>query len=148
MNGASAVGRIVPNLFANYFGVWNTVVPCVAIASMLVFTTLAINNAPGTIAFAILFGFFQGSCESFTDSLRFRGFRARSLLCSSSFLLAFRVFAKFANSTDASLLPPMITSLSSHDYEIGARMGVCFVFTGQSTAFEAAYSSDSRVLHL
>ncbi|KAJ3508141.1 hypothetical protein NMY22_g16712 [Coprinellus aureogranulatus] len=92
LNGASAVGRIVPNLFANYFGVWNTVVPCVGMAAILVFVTLAIDNAPGTIAFAVLFGFFQGSY--------------------------------------ASLLPPMITSLSSHDYEIGARMGVCFVFTG------------------
>ncbi|TEB32733.1 MFS general substrate transporter [Coprinellus micaceus] len=92
LNGASTVGRIVPNLFANYFGVWNTVVPCVTIASILVFVTLGIDSAPGTIAFAILFGFFSGAY--------------------------------------ASLLPPMITSLSSHDYEIGARMGVCFVFTG------------------
>jgi hypothetical protein len=33
--------------------------------------------------------------------------------------------------TDIGMIAPVMNSLARHDYEIGARMGVCFVFTGQ-----------------
>jgi len=37
---------------------------------------------------------------------------------------------------DVSLLAPMISSLAESDAEIGARMGVCFTFTGGSSPFD------------
>ncbi|TFK28333.1 MFS general substrate transporter [Coprinopsis marcescibilis] len=92
LNGASAFGRVIPNLFVYRFGAFNIVIPCVFVAAILVFCTLKVDNAAGTMVFAILYGFFSGAY--------------------------------------ASLLPPMINSLSKSDSEIGSRLGVCFTFTG------------------
>ncbi|RXW20849.1 hypothetical protein EST38_g4991 [Candolleomyces aberdarensis] len=62
LNGASSIGRIIPNLFVYRYGVFNVLVPCVATASVLVFCTLAVKDAAGTLIFAILYGFFSGAC--------------------------------------------------------------------------------------
>ena len=56
------MGRIVPNLFAARFGPFNVVIPCVLTASVLVFCTLVVKDMAGIIVFAILYGFFSGSC--------------------------------------------------------------------------------------
>lgn len=63
LNGASAVGRVIPNLLVGRFGAFNVIVPSVYLASILIFCTLAIVNVEGTIIFAILYGFFSGACE-------------------------------------------------------------------------------------
>ncbi|KAF4576230.1 hypothetical protein EYR36_001175 [Pleurotus pulmonarius] len=92
LNTASTVGRIVPNFIVGRFGVFNVVIPCAAACAILNFCALAVNNAAGTIIFAIMFGFFSGAYIG--------------------------------------LLAPMISSLARNDAEIGARMGICFTFTG------------------
>ncbi|KAF9045397.1 major facilitator superfamily domain-containing protein [Panaeolus papilionaceus] len=92
LNGASVVGRVIPNLFVHKTGPFNMIIPCIFISALLVFCTLAVDNAPGTIIFAILYGFFSGSYIS--------------------------------------LLAPVIASTATKDSEIGARLGVCFTFTG------------------
>jgi len=45
------------------FGAFNVIIPCVYITSILIFCSLAIHNATGTMAFAIFYGFFSGACE-------------------------------------------------------------------------------------
>ncbi|KAF8961854.1 major facilitator superfamily domain-containing protein [Flammula alnicola] len=92
LNGASVLGRVIPNLLVYRFGAFNIIVPCVFISSLLVFCTLAVNDVAGTMIFAILYGFFSGSY--------------------------------------ASVLPAMVSSTADNDSEIGARLGVCFTFTG------------------
>ncbi|KAF8199455.1 major facilitator superfamily domain-containing protein [Pholiota molesta] len=92
LNAASAVGRVIPNLLVYRYGAFNVIIPCVYLASLLVFCTLAIKDVPGTMVFAILYGFFSGAY--------------------------------------ASVLPAMVSSTAANDSEIGARLGVCFTFTG------------------
>ncbi|KAF9465708.1 major facilitator superfamily domain-containing protein [Collybia nuda] len=87
LNGASTVGRILPNILAGRIGPFNVLIPCVAISSALVYCSLAVKDVAGTIIFALLYGI--------------------------------------------SLLPPAIGSLAEKDSEIGARMGICFTFTGE-----------------
>ncbi|KDR76989.1 hypothetical protein GALMADRAFT_66206 [Galerina marginata CBS 339.88] len=93
LNGASVLGRVIPNMLVHKLGPFNVLTACVYSASILVFCTLAIKDVPGTIIFAILYGFFSGGYVS--------------------------------------LLAPMIGSTADSDSEIGARLGVCFTFTGQ-----------------
>ncbi|KJA23936.1 hypothetical protein HYPSUDRAFT_137083 [Hypholoma sublateritium FD-334 SS-4] len=64
LNAASAVGRVLPNLFVYRFGAFNVIIPCVFLTSLLVFCNLAIDNVAGTMIFAILYGFFSGSYAS------------------------------------------------------------------------------------
>ncbi|KAF9552105.1 MFS general substrate transporter [Agrocybe pediades] len=64
LNGGSVIGRILPNMIVHKFGAFNVIVPSVYIASILVFCTLAIKDVPGTVIFAILYGFFSGSYAS------------------------------------------------------------------------------------
>ncbi|KAF8810257.1 MFS general substrate transporter [Phlegmacium glaucopus] len=92
LNGSSVIGRVIPNLFVYRFGPFNVIIPCVLIASALVFCTLAVKDVAGTMVFAILYGFFSGSYIG--------------------------------------LLAPVIGSTAVNDSEIGARLGVCFTFTG------------------
>jgi len=92
LNGASTLGRVLPNLLVARSGIFNVMIPCVIASGLLVFCFLLLKNAAGTIVFAVLYGFFSGAY--------------------------------------ASLLSPMIASLAKQDSEIGARLGVCFAFTG------------------
>ncbi|KAH9474434.1 MFS transporter asaE [Psilocybe cubensis] len=92
LNAASVMGRISTNALVYRLGAFNVVVFCIFIASVLVFCTLAIKTAAGTITFAILYGFFSGAYVS--------------------------------------LLAPMIGTTADNDSEIGARLGICFTFTG------------------
>ncbi|KAF8888860.1 major facilitator superfamily domain-containing protein [Infundibulicybe gibba] len=61
LNAASVFGRIIPNLFAYRFGVFNLIIPCVVITGVLIFCLLAVHNTAGTFVFAILYGFFSGA---------------------------------------------------------------------------------------
>ncbi|KAF8646651.1 hypothetical protein AX16_007149 [Volvariella volvacea WC 439] len=92
LNGGSMFGRIVPNFFVHKFGPFNAIIPCIAICSLLIFCTLAIKDAAGTIVFALLYGFFSGGYVG--------------------------------------VIAPLVGSLAQSDAEIGARLGLCFTFTG------------------
>ena len=76
------------------------------------------------MVFAILYGFFSGACEC--------------PLSLSSGCQRLNVFS------DVSLLAPMISSLAESDSEIGARMGVCFTFTGGSSPLDLYTKADRR----
>ena len=54
LNGASVIGRVIPNMLASKIGLFNVIVPSLYIVSILVFCTLVINNAAGTLIFALL----------------------------------------------------------------------------------------------
>ncbi|KAF8888857.1 major facilitator superfamily domain-containing protein [Infundibulicybe gibba] len=91
LNAASALGRIVPNLFAYRFGVFNAIIPSTAATGVLIFCLLAVHNVAGTFVFAVLYGFCSGA--------------------------------------QIGLIAPMVASLSKQD-EVGARLGICFFYTG------------------
>ncbi|RDB17264.1 Riboflavin transporter MCH5 [Hypsizygus marmoreus] len=61
LNTASILGRILPALVVPRVGVFNVVIPCLGAASILIYCTLVVNTAAGTIIFAILYGFFSGT---------------------------------------------------------------------------------------
>ena len=84
-------------------------IPCVVACAILIFCTFAVQNIAGTMVFATLYGFFFGACSS-TTVLRSSVSKIPSL--------------------DIGLLAPMLASLAKTDAEIGARMGICFTFTG------------------
>jgi len=92
LNGASVLGRVIPNLLADKLGAFNVIIPCIFLSSVLIFCTLAVKDEAGTMIFAILYGFFSGSY--------------------------------------ASVIGPVVASTADTDSEIGARLGVCFTFTG------------------
>lgn len=56
------MGRVIPSMLAARFGPLNVVIFCLLITSILVFYTLAVKGVVGTMVFAILYGFFSGSC--------------------------------------------------------------------------------------
>ncbi|XP_006455465.1 hypothetical protein AGABI2DRAFT_75392, partial [Agaricus bisporus var. bisporus H97] len=64
LNGGSAFGRIIPNILAGKFGVYNTLLPSLYISSALVFAIFGIKNFAGLTIFAILYGFWSGACTS------------------------------------------------------------------------------------
>jgi hypothetical protein len=54
------LGRILPNLFADSFGVLNIEIFMSLAAGVLILAFLGIGNIGGVVAFAILYGFFSG----------------------------------------------------------------------------------------
>lgn len=64
LNAASIFGRVVPNFYADKTGPLNMVIPCALVAATLAFSWIAIKDAAGIIAFAILYGFFSGTFVS------------------------------------------------------------------------------------
>ena len=125
MNGASVLGRVIPNLLVYRLGAFNVIIPCVFLASVLVLCTLAIKDVAGTMIFAILYGFFSGSCKWIPTS--------------SSMVLILMVL-------DVSVLPPVISSTADTDSEIGARLGVCFTFTGQANSSSLASRANVLII--
>ncbi|KAF8878805.1 MFS general substrate transporter [Gymnopilus junonius] len=69
LNAGSALGRLLPNFFADKFGTYNLLLPCLFISSGLAFTMFAISDFPGVIVFGLLFGFWSGSYISLIPSL-------------------------------------------------------------------------------
>ncbi|KAG5635161.1 hypothetical protein H0H81_012187 [Sphagnurus paluster] len=64
LNATNGVGRVLPNIFARPLGVFNLMIFCMASLGVLVFCMLPVKDIPGTVVFAVLFGFFPGTCES------------------------------------------------------------------------------------
>jgi hypothetical protein len=61
----------VPNLLIHRFGIFNVVIFCNIVCSILIFCTLAIHDITGTVVYSALFGFFSGSCKKFRNTLCF-----------------------------------------------------------------------------
>jgi MFS family permease len=64
INAASIFGRIIPNFIADHIGPFNVLIPSAAIAALLAFCWIAIDNIGGIIAFAIIYGFSSGGFVS------------------------------------------------------------------------------------
>lgn len=64
LNAASVPGRIFPNFLADHAGPLNILMPCAAITGVLALCWIGIHNLPGTIVFAVLYGFFSGGFVS------------------------------------------------------------------------------------
>lgn len=61
---ASVAGRIIPNFVADKVGPLNVLVPVSMISGILALCWIGISNLRGTIAFALLYGFFTGGFVS------------------------------------------------------------------------------------
>ena len=57
------LGRLLPNFFADKFGPYNMLLPCLYISAALAFAWFGILNFAGIIVFGLLYGFWSGSCE-------------------------------------------------------------------------------------
>ena len=106
---------MAPTFLVPRFGVYNIMIPCVVICGCLVFWVLSLKTVVSTIVFAVLYGFFTGTC-TFTFPL-------------------FPLVDPDFFSIDAGLFAPMVASLAKKDTEMGARLGICFGFTGLVVSF-------------
>ncbi|KAK1623672.1 major facilitator superfamily transporter [Colletotrichum phormii] len=61
LNGASIVGRIVPNFFAPYIGIMNMIASAVFVMSIAAFCFAATNSQASLIAVTVVYGFFSGT---------------------------------------------------------------------------------------
>ncbi|KAL0941543.1 monocarboxylate [Colletotrichum truncatum] len=61
LNGASILGRTIPNLFASRLGVMNMLVVAVLILSVSAFCLMTVSSAPGLIVVVSFYGFSSGS---------------------------------------------------------------------------------------
>ena len=62
LSGCSALGRVVPNLGVNKYGVTNAITICSMCCAILIFCILAAKGSVGIIVFGSLYGFFTGAC--------------------------------------------------------------------------------------
>jgi MFS transporter, MCT family, solute carrier family 16 (monocarboxylic acid transporters), member 10 len=60
---ASTIGRILPNMVAQKFGVFNLTVFCTAACGILVFCLEACKDVAAVFIFSGVFGFFSGAGE-------------------------------------------------------------------------------------
>jgi hypothetical protein len=63
LNGGGVLGRLLPNFFADKFGPYTMLLPCLYISAGLAFTWFGISSFAGVIVFGLLYGFWSGSCE-------------------------------------------------------------------------------------
>ncbi|KAF8809445.1 MFS general substrate transporter [Phlegmacium glaucopus] len=69
LNGGGVLGRLLPNFFADKFGPYNMLLPCMYISAALAFAWFGISNFAGVIVFGLLYGFWSGSYVSLIPSL-------------------------------------------------------------------------------
>ncbi|KAK6213614.1 major facilitator superfamily transporter [Colletotrichum tabaci] len=61
LNGASIVGRIVPNFFAPHVGIMNMIAAAVFVMSIAAFSFAATDSQASLIAVTVVYGFFSGT---------------------------------------------------------------------------------------
>ncbi|GJC99233.1 major facilitator superfamily transporter [Colletotrichum higginsianum] len=61
LNGASIVGRIVPNFFAPHVGIMNMIAAAVFVMSVAAFSFAATDSQASLIAVTVVYGFFSGT---------------------------------------------------------------------------------------
>jgi MFS family permease len=64
LNAGSTFGRIIPNFIADKAGTLNILVPTSLAAAILTWAWIGIQNGPGVVVFAVLYGFFSGTYVS------------------------------------------------------------------------------------
>ena len=60
MNSTSIFGRIVPNYIADKLGPFNVILPCSAMAAVILYCLIAAKSAAGLIVLMAFYGFFSG----------------------------------------------------------------------------------------
>ena len=63
LNGASLIGRVVPNFIADKLGTFNMLIPFSAFTGILILILLAVHTPAGFVIFAVFYGIFSGSCK-------------------------------------------------------------------------------------
>lgn len=63
LNAGSVAGRILPPFLADYFGVYNVLLPSMAASAVMLFAMFGVKTLAGMIIVGLLFGFFSGACE-------------------------------------------------------------------------------------
>lgn len=63
MNGASAVGRILPGILSHRVGVKPMVTVASGLGSILILSMIAMHNLASVVAIGVLYGFFAGGGE-------------------------------------------------------------------------------------
>jgi len=66
LNASSVFGRTVLNMIAADVGLFNLLVPVIAVMGVLIFAMFGVTNTAAVIVFCILYGFFSGSYLSLT----------------------------------------------------------------------------------
>ncbi|KAI0057041.1 MFS general substrate transporter [Artomyces pyxidatus] len=61
MNAASVPGRVIPNLFADRFGVYNMIIFAGLACGVLLLSLFGIATVTSSMIFAVLYGFFSGA---------------------------------------------------------------------------------------
>lgn len=65
----SIFGRIIPNLVAARFGLFNVVIPCLLATGVFAFSFIAAKSVGGIVTVSFFYGFFSGSTVSIIPSL-------------------------------------------------------------------------------
>ncbi|WFC93384.1 hypothetical protein MBRA1_000004 [Malassezia brasiliensis] len=92
INGASAFGRILPNVLADKLGPFNMIIGLSLSSMVLAFGWMGIESIGGICVFSVLYGFTTGGYVS--------------------------------------LPTPCVTSITANLHEVGARVGMTFLFAG------------------
>ncbi|PVF96842.1 MFS general substrate transporter [Serendipita vermifera] len=69
LNGASVIGRIVPNFIGDVWGPFNALITCTFACAIISICMLAATNTAGIIAIAVLYGLFSGAYISLISPL-------------------------------------------------------------------------------
>jgi len=69
LNGASVIGRIVPNFIGDIWGPFNAAIVCCLACAVLILGMLGATSAGGIIAIAVLYGLFSGAYISLISPL-------------------------------------------------------------------------------
>jgi len=99
LNAGGAFGRVLPNFLADRFGTYNMLLLSLFTSSMLVFVILAIHTPNGMTCFALLYGFWSGSCMFDLVSSRLKLLKSDHL--------------------DVSLIPSLLVQLTLEPRELG-----------------------------
>jgi len=69
LNGASVIGRIVPNFIGDIWGPFNAIIACTLVCAVLIFAMIAATSTGGIIAICVLYGLFSGAYVSLMGPL-------------------------------------------------------------------------------
>ena len=83
LNSMGVIGRLGPNFIADRYGAQNTLIPVVAITSLLIFCWIGVDSRGGLYAWAVMYGLvgaaiqslFPATLSSLTTDLRMAGVR-------------------------------------------------------------------------
>ncbi|KAI1429458.1 major facilitator superfamily domain-containing protein [Xylaria sp. FL1777] len=65
LNGSSIFGRLMPSALSRWFGILNAFIVTVTLSSVSIFYWTSVYNIAGSIAMAVLYGFFSGGVVAF-----------------------------------------------------------------------------------